>query len=87
MAKILDKTPENISFWIAFRLVYYYELIDRGNAWATLAHDCKDSFVIQERHNAGKGNNAPQLLTYDAANDLAGRVLRLMLLPAWLLAD
>ena len=36
--RIFDKERCNMMSWIAFRLVLWFELVDRGNIWKTL-HD------------------------------------------------
>jgi hypothetical protein len=83
---ILDRIPANIQAWIAFRLVFYFECCDRGNAWATLVkgifnHDHRPT----HRHNAGTVLDHAELLDLDDAKALGGRMLRRMLFPGmWL---
>ena len=55
--RILDKTRPNMMSWIAFRLVLWFELVDRGNMWKTL-HDglIKHSDCIQTPAQRRSGN-------------------------------
>ena len=84
--RILDKTRPNMLSWIAFRLVLWFELVDRGNMWKTL-HDglYNHDDRIKHRHNAGVVTEGAEYFTLPDAISLGQRILRKLLLPGfWL---
>ena len=84
--RILDKTRPNMLSWIAFRLVLWFELVDRGNMWKTLHDNLYDhDDRIKHRHNAGVVTEGAEYFTLPDAISLGQRILRKLLLPGfWL---
>jgi hypothetical protein len=84
--RILDKTRPNMMSWIAFRLVLWFELVDRGNMWKTLHEGLiRHSDRIKHRHNAGDVTDGAEYFTLADAKTLGQRILRKLLLPGfWL---